>query len=115
MHGRTLAGSTQTPGRTRRFSSQALLIPPEWNEQSKAARSRPGKEQTMCKVIQRLAVKAAIVLALVMNPCIGTALAQSFTLASQHLRDAEVAPLPAVLHPRTRQVLVGVRGGVRKM
>ena len=69
----------------------------------------------MCNVIQTLAVKSVIVFALVMSAWINAAVAQPFTLASQHLRDAEVAPLPAVLHPRTGRMLVGVRGDVRRM
>ena len=58
------------------------------------------------------AVRSAIVFALA---AVNIAFAQPFTRESQQSRDSEVVPPPAAYHPRTRQLLVGVRGDVRRI
>lgn len=66
-------------------------------------------------LLSSLAVARRWTLALVALWSIDAAAAQPFTLESRQLGESAVVPPPAAYHPRTRQVLLGVRGDVRRM
>lgn len=65
----------------------------------------------MSCVIQKLAIRSAIVFAVLTAAWVNVALARDV----QQLPEAAVTPVPSVWHARTSQVLVGVRGDVRRM
>ena len=69
----------------------------------------------MSQAIQKLTVTSAAVFAAFAIAWSGAAPAQSVAPSSQQLHDASVSPVPSAYHPRTRQLLVGVRGGVKRM
>jgi hypothetical protein len=61
------------------------------------------------------ALKFVLAVAVVTASSIAGARAQPFTLESRQLRESLVVPPPAAYHLRTRQVLMGVGGDVRRM
>ena len=72
--------------------------------------SRPFQSQARAC---RLALQAAVVLAAI--ACINVAHSQPLPAEPLALLETQASPVPAVFHPRTRRLLVGVRGDVRKM